>query len=454
MSAGRRPLPTEARAPRAAVIVLAHRRDAAGVPWARAPIADGDALETVLGVAVTAGLSPVVVVLAEGDLHPALADEVVTVEATADEATAIAAARVALDRRAGPPPLYVLTIPVEQPLASGTLLWALVASAEARPEVSIAAGHDGRAGHPRALRLDSIGRPNGPGTAHVVEAGELALFWTATAGGALDEATRARARGLLGATSLRVRRLGAGGALSEPDVLATEEPLEIRLRGEALAVLMRTPGHDTELATGFLLTEAVVRSAAEIRGVSVRGNHVLVDVEPEVAARVTARRSFYASSSCGVCGKSSIDEVVLHFPRVSSSLVVTRELLSALPARLAAAQTVFSRTGGLHAAGLFDASGALRVIREDVGRHNAVDKVVGWAARAGALPLSDSVLMVSGRIGFEIAQKATAAGVALVAAVGAPSSLAVSLAVHSGVTLVGFLRDGRGNVYTHPDRVV
>ncbi len=445
-----RTLPSEARASRAAVVVLAHRRDAAGVPWARAPIADADALDTILGTAVTAGLSPLVVVLAAGDPRPTLASEVVTVEPTADDAAAVAAARALLAGRGRAPPLFLVTVPVEQPLASGTLLWTLVAAAEAS-DAAIVAGHDGRAGHPRVERLDpsAAARPT-----EVIEAGELALFWTAGGGGARDEAIRVRARALLATASVRRRALDATGPAVEPDVLAAEEPLEIRLRGEPLVVVMRTPGHDTELATGFLLTEAVVRAPSEIHGLSVRGNHVLVEVDPEVAARATARRSFYASSSCGVCGKSSIDEVVLQFPRVRSGLVVARDVLAALPARLAAAQAVFARTGGLHAAALFDAAGSLRVIREDVGRHNAVDKVVGWAAAQRALPLADSVLVVSGRIGFEIAQKATAAGLPLVAAVGAPSSLAVSLATQGGVTLVGFLREGRGNVYTHPDRVV
>jgi len=445
-----RPLPTQPRASRAAVVVLAHRRDATGVPWAHAPIADADALDTILGTAVTAGLSPLVVVLAAGDPRPALAGEVVTVEPTADDAAAVAAARALLAGRGGPLPPFLVTVPVEQPLASGTLLWTLVAAAEASG-AAVAAGHEGRAGHPRVERFEAgaAARPT-----EVVEAGALALFWTAGAAGARDDTIRARARALLATASVRRRALGAMVPAAELDVLAAEEPLEIRLRGEPLVVVMRTPGHDTELATGFLLTEAVVHAPSEIHGLSVRGNHALVDVDPEVAARATARRSFYASSSCGVCGKSSIDEVVLQFPRVRSGLVVARDVLSALPARLAAAQDVFARTGGLHAAALFDSGGSLRAIREDVGRHNAVDKVVGWAAAEGALPLGDSILVVSGRIGFEIAQKATAAGLPLVAAVGAPSSLAVSLATQSGVTLVGFLREGRGNVYTHPDRVV
>lgn len=444
-----RPLPTHPSAPRAAAVVVAHRRDAAGVPWARAGIADEDALETALGQAAAAGLSPVLAVVGQGDPSPDRADDVIEVDPRATDAEVLVTVHERLARAVGAVPRHVVVVPVEQPLASGTLLWTLVATCEARPGVSIAAGHRGRAGHPRVLRAgDLVAASALP--VEVLEAGELALYWTAESAGAGDASTRTRARALL-ATSGVLRERLAGGAV-ELDVLAAEEPLELHLGAESLAVLMRTPGHDAELATGFLLTEAVVERAEEILGLEVQGNHVVVAVGPDVMTRARARRAFMASSACGVCGKASIDDVVLRFPRVRSSLTVPRALLAALPGRLGAEQTVFARTGGLHAAALFDRAGELLVLREDVGRHNAVDKVVGWAAQARALPLHDRVLVVSGRIGFEIAQKAVAAGIPIVAAVGAPTSLAVSLAEAGGVTLAGFLRDGDGNLYTHPER--
>ena len=447
----RRPLPTHPSASRAALVVLAHRRDAAGVPWSRAPIADADALATALGHGVTAGFSPVIAVIGRGDPPADAADDVVEVDPAADDSAVLAAVHGRLARTPGAEPLHVVLVPVEQPLAAGTLLWTLVAACEDRPGVLVAAGHEGLAGHPRVVGTAALapGAPVAP--LALVEAGELALFWSADAAGALEESIGVRARALQAAVA--VRRHPIGGGVAAADLLAAEEPLEIHLRTESLAVLMRTPGHDTELATGFLVTESVVEGPAEVRGVEVLGNHAHVDVEPEVLARTRARRSFLATSACGVCGKSSIDEVVLHFPRVRSSLTVSSAFVQSLPGRLAERQAVFARTGGLHAAALFAPDGTLLVLREDVGRHNAVDKVVGWAARAGALPLRETLLVVSGRIGFEIAQKATAAGLPIVVAVGAPSSLAVALAEQSGVTLVGFVRQGRGNVYTHPERI-
>jgi FdhD protein len=266
----------------------------------------------------------------------------------------------------------------------------------------------------------------------------------------------------------KVTRLQVGG---EPrvreDKLAAEEPLEIRLGGRSLAVTMRTPGHDIELTAGFLVSEGVVsrrdaistaRYCAGATDEGVNTYNVLdVQLAPGVAVpEFGLERSVYTSSSCGVCGKASIDAV-----RTSSSydvaedpLVVDPALLAALPDRLREAQEVFSLTGGLHAAGLFDGrTGELLVAREDVGRHNAVDKVVGWALEHDLLPLRGTVLMVSGRASFELTQKASMAGIPLLAAVSAPSSLAVELAEEAGLTVVGFLRGQSMVVYSRPDRV-
>lgn len=260
----------------------------------------------------------------------------------------------------------------------------------------------------------------------------------------------------------RLLRVREGAGEEADDALATEEPLEIRVNGEAVAVAMRTPGDDAELVRGFLLTEGLVRAPADVLSLTevagawdkTPGNVWDARVPPEVAAARPWKRNLYATSSCGVCGKASIEMVRALRPRVASALRVRAETLYTLPDRLGDAQPVFGRTGGLHAAALFTTGGELVALREDVGRHNAVDKVVGWAASIGSLPLADALVVVSGRAGFEIVQKAAVAGAPLVAAVGAPSSLAVELAEEAGVTLVGFLR-GRGfNLYTHPERVV
>jgi len=252
-----------------------------------------------------------------------------------------------------------------------------------------------------------------------------------------------------------------GGARSEvDDTVAIEAPLEIRVGGKALTVVMRTPGHDEELARGFLYNENIVERAADIVGIArpdaLTGDELgnVVDVTLRPGARTPAgERLFYASSSCGVCGKNAISALRVRAPVVSSSLRVSPATLSALPDRLRAAQPLFARTGGVHASGLFDAGGTIELAREDVGRHNALDKIIGWASAAGRLPLADRLLVVSGRVSYEIVQKAIAAGLPLVAAVGAPSTLAVELAEEFAVTLVGFLRDGGMNVYTHGERV-
>jgi FdhD protein len=241
-------------------------------------------------------------------------------------------------------------------------------------------------------------------------------------------------------------------------VLAAEEPLEIRLGGEQVAVTMRTPGNDTELAVGFLVGEGIVRPA-DVGGVvecrSDEGDGGVADVQLRGGARASAgwQRNFYATSSCGVCGKASIEAVRQAASAVGDGPVVDASIVLGMPDTLRAAQSVFERTGGLHAAGLFGPDGTLQVLREDVGRHNAVDKVTGRAALDGRLPLTDGLLLVSGRSSFEIMQKALLAGIPFVAAVSAPSSLAVRLARESNMTLVGFLRPGGFNVYAGPDRV-
>ncbi len=271
-------------------------------------------------------------------------------------------------------------------------------------------------------------------------------------------------------------RIDGDAAVSRDDELAVEEPLEIRLRWETstireektLSVTMRTPGDDLELALGFLVSEGIVRTREHVMdarhcGPAANGrddgtsNVVRVTVASDAGFDPKRlERHFYTSSSCGVCGKTSLDAVraAAHDALDFCSPRVAPETIHALPARLRAAQATFARTGGLHAAGLFDSSGALLVLREDVGRHNAVDKVVGERLRAGALPLRDTVLLVSGRASFELVQKAVMAGIGVLAAVGAPSSLAVELARAEGLTVLGFVRDGHFNVYTCAERVI
>ena len=265
----------------------------------------------------------------------------------------------------------------------------------------------------------------------------------------------------------RVQHVTAEDATARPETLAVEEPLEIRVNGTPLTVTMRTPGSDVELAQGFLLTEGLVSRREDIAAVQycrgagedgVNSYNVLdVTLAPDVPAPdVDVTRNFYTTSSCGVCGKASLEAVRLsskHAPG-DDPLVVDAATLSALPGRLRDRQKVFAATGGLHGAALFDAHGNALVVREDIGRHNAVDKVIGWALESGRVPLTGTVLLVSGRASFELTQKAVMAGIPLLAAVSAPSSLAVDLAAQSGVTLVAFLRGDSMNVYTRPDRVL
>ena len=234
------------------------------------------------------------------------------------------------------------------------------------------------------------------------------------------------------------------------DVVAVEEPLEIRIGGRPVAVTMRTPGNDEELALGFALSEGLRPEGARLPD-DLAANTVELDAPGFDPGRLA--RSFYTSSSCGVCGKGALEAVAVEAPRVESELRLDAGLVATLPDRLREAQPAFDATGGIHATGLFDAAGTLLCLREDVGRHNAMDKVVGWAFREGRLPLTDAVLCVSGRLSFELVQKAAVAGCPVLVAVGAPSSLAVELADDRSVTLCGFVRGGRMNVYTHPWRI-
>ena len=250
------------------------------------------------------------------------------------------------------------------------------------------------------------------------------------------------------AAAVDVLRLPLGA--TERDRVAVEEPLEIRIGGQPVAVTMRTPGHDEELALGFCLSEGLQPSEARLPD-DLAPNAVEVDAPGFDATRL--QRSFYTSSSCGVCGRGALEAVAVEAPRVESELRLPLPLVASLPDRLREAQAAFEATGGLHATGLFSAAGEPLCVREDVGRHNAMDKVVGWAFREQLLPLGEHVLCVSGRLSFELVQKAAVAGCPILVAVGAPSSLAVELAADRGVTLCGFVRGGSVNVYTEPWRI-
>ncbi|MEV4146351.1 formate dehydrogenase accessory sulfurtransferase FdhD [Amycolatopsis sp. NPDC049691] len=264
-----------------------------------------------------------------------------------------------------------------------------------------------------------------------------------------------------------VRRISATGDRRRPDALAAEEPLELRVGGKALAVTMRTPGHDVELAHGFLLSEGVIGGREDIAvarycdGVDDQGRNTYNVLDIALADGVPppdtgVERNFYTTSSCGVCGKAALDAVKLRtrFSPASAAFAVKSETLSALPDALRARQKVFASTGGLHAAALFTPDGSLAVVREDVGRHNAVDKVLGWAVLEGHVPAPGHGLLVSGRASFELVQKAAMAGIGLLAAVSAPSSLAVELAEENGMTLIGFLRGDSMNLYTGDHRLL
>ena len=271
----------------------------------------------------------------------------------------------------------------------------------------------------------------------------------------------------------RITRITLGEAGTEAtvsrreDLLAVEEPLEIRVGGTSLSITMRTPGHDFELAAGFLISEGVVAHAADVAairycaGVNDEGENTFNVLDVTLGAGVSApdpslERNFYMTSSCGLCGKASIDAVRTssHHPVVQDDLVIDANLLATFPDRLRAGQDVFDKTGGLHAAALFDGrTGEMLVLREDVGRHNAVDKVIGWAHGEGLLPLTGMILQVSGRASFELTQKASMAGIPVLAAVSAPSSLAIDLAQELGLTVVGFMRGRSMVVYAGEQRV-
>jgi FdhD protein len=264
----------------------------------------------------------------------------------------------------------------------------------------------------------------------------------------------------------RMTRVSDGAPTLKTDTLVAEEPLEIRLGGRPLTITMRTPGDDFELAAGFLVGEGVVARAEEIRSIVYCAGatddgvntYNIVDVvlaDGVVLPDLTLERNFYTTSSCGLCGKASLDAVrmVARWSVREDPLRLDPATIATLPDRLRAAQRVFERTGGLHAAGLFDADGELLCVREDVGRHNAVDKLVGWALQRDLLPLTGATLLVSGRASFELAQKAVMAGIPAMAAVSAPSSLAVELAAETGLTLIGFLRGTTMNVYAGAERL-
>ncbi|GFG64196.1 sulfurtransferase FdhD [Mycobacterium kubicae] len=264
----------------------------------------------------------------------------------------------------------------------------------------------------------------------------------------------------------RVKHLTGDKSITRPETLAVEEPLEIRVNGTPVTVTMRTPGADIELAQGFLLTEGVIADREDVRTVRYCGgrgddgrntyNVLDVTLAPGIEPPgLDVTRNFYTTSSCGVCGKASLDAVRLisRYAPGDDPATVTAATVQAMPDQLRSAQKVFASTGGLHAAALFSVDGTMLVVREDIGRHNAVDKVIGWALEHSRIPLGTTVLLVSGRASFELTQKAVMAGIPVLAAVSAPSSLAVSLAEESGVTLVAFLRDDSMNVYTRPDRV-
>jgi FdhD protein len=264
----------------------------------------------------------------------------------------------------------------------------------------------------------------------------------------------------------RVKHLAADQAITRPETLAVEEPLEIRVNGAPVTVTMRTPGSDIELAQGFLLTEGIVAGRDDVqtirycdgRGTDGTNTYNVLDVTLAPGVKMPdldVTRNFYTTSSCGVCGKASLEAVRLisRFSPGDDPATVAATTLKAMPDQLRGAQKVFASTGGLHAAALFGLDGTMFAVREDIGRHNAVDKVLGWALEHGRIPMGASVLLVSGRASFELTQKALMAGIPVLAAVSAPSSLAVSLAEESGITLVAFLREDSMNVYTRADRI-
>ncbi len=271
------------------------------------------------------------------------------------------------------------------------------------------------------------------------------------------------------APPVAIARWRSGAWREESDHVAAEEPLQISLDGAPLSIVMRTPGNDLELALGLLWAEQVIRSPGDVIGVRISAEAAEAEASLHVAADLVEsnqidvhlrsapgrrpERSFLSSSACGVCGATTVESLALDFPRLEPGPTLDASVLTRLADRLRERQRIFESTGGLHAAGLFDTAGELELLREDIGRHNAVDKIVGRAFLDRLLPLRDRVLAVSGRAGYEVVQKAVAAGIPILAAVGAPSSLAVATAERFGMTLVGFLREDRFNVYTSPERI-
>ncbi|WP_327113672.1 formate dehydrogenase accessory sulfurtransferase FdhD [Nocardia sp. NBC_01730] len=260
----------------------------------------------------------------------------------------------------------------------------------------------------------------------------------------------------------RMRRISPSGEIQRPDTLAVEEPLEIRIGGQPLMVTMRTPGNDVDLVHGFLLSEGVIDAAEEIMaarycaGTDDKGSNTYNVLDITLRAPVPVpTRAFLTTGACGLCGKTALDEVRTRtrFPPPADGPAVDSRVLAAMPDTLRGRQSVFDATGGLHAAGLFTVDGVALAVREDIGRHNAVDKVIGWALRENRIPAHDLVLIVSGRASFELVQKAVMAGIPMLGAVSAPSSLAVDLAAEAGLTLIGFLRGDTMNVYSRPERV-
>ncbi|MFN2446430.1 MAG: formate dehydrogenase accessory sulfurtransferase FdhD [Vicinamibacterales bacterium] len=277
---------------------------------------------------------------------------------------------------------------------------------------------------------------------------------------------RAEAVAGAGVRDVTLERVRPDARTAGVDRIAVEEPMEVRVNGEPFAVVMRTPGADPALAAGFLLAEDVVREPGELGAIEVcedaegeaRGNTlnvtVIGDAVGRLAVRLGERRQVMMTASCGLCGRRTIDTLRARVGSVAGRWTIGREIIASLPQRLRASQRVFDATGGLHAAGLFDRAGRLELVAEDVGRHNAVDKIVGRRLLDERLPLDESVLIVSGRTSYELVQKTLLAGIPLIAAVSAPSSLAVQLAEESGITLCGFVRGEAFNIYAHPERIV
>ena len=268
----------------------------------------------------------------------------------------------------------------------------------------------------------------------------------------------------VGAKSIDITRVIQGGQKIIHDLISVEEPLEIRIvsgkeadrKANSLSVTMRTPGHDEELAVGFLLTEGIIKQNRQIVGTEYETQNIIrIELAEDVIVDFqTVSRNFYTTSSCGVCGKTSIDAIRVDSSIMHNSFTVTASTLESLPFKIVQGQETFQSTGGLHASALFGAEGNLLLVREDVGRHNALDKIIGAMILANEFPLSNKILLVSGRASFELVQKAAVAGISIMAAIGAPSSLAVELAREKGITLIGFLKVGHFNIYAHPNRII